>query len=266
MSTYVALGSSYAAGPGLTPVLNAGALRSGRNYAYQIAGRLSLQLVDVTCSGATTANIATTSQRTFTGRMRPQIEAVAADTTLVTITAGGNDVAYIGALTKGSFRAAAARRLRVLPGPLTARLRDSVSYATRPEQFTEVTDSLARVVSQVRRRAPAVRVILVDYLTLIGPDAVPSARLPLSSGQLSQVRQTAAALAEAFARTADRSGADLVRASAASAGHGVGSAEPWVTGFQLGNPWRGGPVAYHPNLAGMTAVAGLVIAHLETGG
>jgi lysophospholipase L1-like esterase len=266
MSTYVALGSSYAAGPGITPVLNAGALRSGRNYAHQIAGRLSLQLVDVTCSGATTANILTTPQRTLTGRMRPQIQAVAADTTLVTITAGGNDVAYIGALTRGSFRAAAARRLRVLPGPLTARLRDPVSYVTRPEQLAEVSDSLARVVSQVRRRAPAVRVILVDYLTLVGADAAPSARLPLSSGQLSQVRQTAAALAEAFARAAARSGADLIPASAASAGHGVGSAEPWVTGFQLGNPWRGGPVAYHPNLAGMTAVAGLVIAHLEAGG
>lgn len=262
MSSYVALGSSYAAGPGIAPIVNAGAVRSGRNYAHQAARRLSLQLVDVTCSGATTANLLTTPQRTLTGRVRPQLEAVTADASLVTITAGGNDVSYIGALTRGSIASALARRLSVLPDHLTDRLRGSVSYITRPAQFDVVTASLVEVVRQVRARAPQARLMLVDYLTMLGPDARPGARLPLTPEQISQVRDTGAALAAAFARAAAASGADLVKASQASIGHGLGSSEPWVTGFQLGNPLRNGPVPFHPNLAGMTAVADLVIEHL----
>jgi hypothetical protein len=117
MSRFVALGSSYAAGPGIAPVANARALRSGRNYAHQVAERLSLELIDVTCSGATTANILTRPQRTFAGVMRPQIEAVAADAGLVTITAGGNDIAYVGSLIKGSIANELARRLSTFPGP-----------------------------------------------------------------------------------------------------------------------------------------------------
>jgi lysophospholipase L1-like esterase len=198
--------------------------------------------------------------------MPPQIEAVTARTGLVTITAGGNDVAYIGALTKGSTASALAGRLSILPESLTDRLRGSVGYVTRPERFDAVTASLTEVVRQVRVRAPQATVMLADYLTLAGPDARTGPRLPLTTEHISQVRETAAALAGAFARAAEQSGAVLVKASEASAGHGLGSAEPWVTGFQFGNPFRGGPVPYHPNLAGMTAVAGLIAEQLKQAG
>jgi len=55
------------------------------------------------------------------------------------------------------------------------------------------------------------------------------------------------------------SGAELVRASAASSAHGAGSAQPWVSGFRFGNPLTGGPVPYHPTRTGMPAVARLVV-------
>ena len=93
----------YAAGPGIVPVEHRGALRSGRNYAHQVAEALSLRLADVTCSGATTSNIMTTPQHTLSGTLPPQIDAVTPDTRLATITAGGNDAGYIGALTKISM-------------------------------------------------------------------------------------------------------------------------------------------------------------------
>ncbi len=242
------------------------ALRSGRNYAHQVAERLSPELIDVTCSGATTANILTRPQRTFAGVMRPQIEAVAADAGLVTITAGGNDIAYVGSLIKGSIANELAGRLSVLPEQLKDKLRASVSYVARAEQLDAVADSLADVARQVRARAPQARVLLIQYVTVLGPDARTSARLPLTPGEIGRVKETGTALADAFGRAAAKSGADLIRAFEASAGHGVGSAEPWVTGFQLGNPLRGGPVPYHPNLAGMTAVADLVVEHLRQTG
>jgi hypothetical protein len=49
-----------------------------------------------------------------------------------------------------------------------------------------------------------------------------------------------------------------VRASAASTGHPAGPAEPWVSGGEFGDLARGGVVLYHPDAAGMAAVADLL--------
>ncbi len=65
MGRYVALGSSMAAGPGLWPRAAGSpllAMRSARNYPHLVAQRCGLDLVDVTFSGATTANVLTRSQ------------------------------------------------------------------------------------------------------------------------------------------------------------------------------------------------------------
>ncbi|MEU5049105.1 GDSL-type esterase/lipase family protein [Streptomyces sp. NPDC021096] len=97
---YVAMGSSFAAGPGITPTKPGSPAACGRsadNYASKVAARFGLALTDVTCSGAT-ANILTTGQH---GRP-PQISAVTADTRLVTVTIGGSDVNYLGSLTSSA--------------------------------------------------------------------------------------------------------------------------------------------------------------------
>ena len=60
MKRYVALGSSMAAGPGIRPRAAGSPLRAGRsarNYPHLVAERAGLDLIDVTYSGATTANI-----------------------------------------------------------------------------------------------------------------------------------------------------------------------------------------------------------------
>jgi lysophospholipase L1-like esterase len=258
-STYVALGSSFAAGPGITPVVDRPARRSGRNYPHRVAEALSLDLVDVTCSGATTANILSEPQRARCTRMRPQIQAVTPDTRLVTITAGGNDLGYIGKLIKGSVANTAARVVRGLSGRLADRIGGWADHTVTPEEVAAVAASLAEVVTAVRARAPEARVVLVDYLTVLGEDSHTGRRMPLPRDQVGHVVANADGLAEAFARAAALSGADLVRASAASAGHGVGSAEPWVTGFQFGD----GTIPYHPNTLGMAAVADLVVGLLS---
>lgn len=49
-----ALGSSFAAGPGVAPIVDRRANRSGRNYAHLVAERLGARLTDLTVSGATT--------------------------------------------------------------------------------------------------------------------------------------------------------------------------------------------------------------------
>ena len=58
-----ALGSSFAAGPTIEPMADVDAMRSTRNYPHLLAAALGAHLVDLTVSGATTANILRTPQR-----------------------------------------------------------------------------------------------------------------------------------------------------------------------------------------------------------
>jgi len=94
-----ALGSSFAAGPGIEPVENADAMRSSRNYAHQLAEILGAELVDLTVSGATTTTVVETPQITMAGvEFAPQIDGLPADADLVMVTAGGNDLQYAGSM------------------------------------------------------------------------------------------------------------------------------------------------------------------------
>lgn len=63
---------------------------------YLLARDLSLSLTDVACGGASTRHILTVSQ--FSG-VPPQIQAVKSDTSLVTLTIGGNDSGLLYLLT-----------------------------------------------------------------------------------------------------------------------------------------------------------------------
>ncbi len=100
---YVALGSSFASGYGQAPfeasTIGSYCGRSLNDYPRQVSAALNLTLTDVTCGGATTDNILTVSQYGF---IPPQINAVTSDTSLVTITAGGNDVNYLLDLDRNS--------------------------------------------------------------------------------------------------------------------------------------------------------------------
>ena len=91
---YVALGDSVAAEPGVPdPAPPPGCQKSTNNYPSVLARRLKPAAVtDVTCSGATSADITSRAQLTADGAVPPQIDAVEPDTTLITVTIGGNDV------------------------------------------------------------------------------------------------------------------------------------------------------------------------------
>jgi hypothetical protein len=69
-------------------------------------------------------------------------------------------------------------------------------------------------------------------------------------------------LEAATAAAARDTGADLVAASAISREHAVGSVDPWVTGWEFGDLLAGGVAPYHPNAAGMRAVADALVASL----
>jgi lysophospholipase L1-like esterase len=248
MSRYVALGSSMAAGPGIRPSAPGapfGSGRSSRNYAHLVAAHLNLDLIDVTFSGATTAHVLAERQRSAP----PQIEALDGSEELVTITIGGNDVGYVPLLMAAS-----------LPWP--ARLLPAIGAlfdrGAREQALDGVGNSLRAVGDAVRQRAPRAPVVFVDYLTLLPPDGVSAT--PLSAADADLGRYIAARLEEATAAAAQATGCELVRAGAASRNHHPWSAEPWTVGAGWPLPWR--PAPFHPNAAGMRAVADLVAAQV----
>lgn len=237
----VALGSSFAAGPGIDPIVDRAAMLSGRNYAHLLAERLGAELTDPTVSGATTATIVDRPQRTLRGRrFAPQVDGIRADADLVTITTGGNDLRYIGSMIRAAW--AGWMQARPLIRPLGRALGRSAVPAAAGEDVGKAADGLARVVAAARVRAPRARVVLVDYLTVVGADTIPSAVTPLTVSEIAALRHTVISWG-AFAEAAERTGAELVQASALSRGHGLGSPEPWVTGFR---PALSG-AAFHPN-------------------
>lgn len=251
----VALGSSFAAGPGIAPIVDRAAGRSGRNYAHVLAERLSAELTDLTVSGATTETILRTGQRHGLRRSPAQIAGVPSTADLVTITAGGNDLGYIGAMTAAGW--AGWLRTHRFSRPLGHLL----ARRALPDDSTEAVEraaaGLVGVVDAVRRRAPRARVVLVDYLTLIGPQTRPDADLGLAAEAIERFRAVADRLAGVFATASERSGAELVRCGSVSLGHALGSVDPWVNGLRP--RVRGDGVSFHPNGAGMAAAAEAVL-------
>lgn len=244
-----ALGSSFAAGPGIAPVEDASAMRSGRNYAHQLAERLDARLVDLTVSGATTANVIDVPQQLADGSSRPpQVDGVPADADVVTITAGGNDLQFAGALLYLAWQ-------RHDPeSPMVQMLGQMFAGgipAPTDAAVEAATAGLVRVVERVHEQAPTARVLLVDYLTVLDDASVDAT--PFTRDELDQFLTIQRAIETVFADAAARTGADLILASALSVGHALGSSDPWVQPFHSTMAETGG--SFHPNEAGMTVIA-----------
>lgn len=255
----VALGSSYAAGPGIPPIADRAASRSAANYPHLVATALGAQLTDATVSGATTDTILHSSQRTLRRRFPPQIESVDPATDLVTITAGGNDLGYIGGVmaTGISNRFARSRMLR----PLVRRRRQVRALLPPPAEAVErVVGGLASIVEEVRHRAPDATVVLVDYLPVFDR-VTPIESTGFSAAEVDHFRRIAHLLSGAYGDAARATGALLVPASAFEDGHGTGSADPWVSSLRLSSSRKLGS-SYHPTPAGMQAVATALISAL----
>jgi len=248
-ATYVALGSSFAAGPGIgtrAPGSPQRCSQSAINYAHLFAQARGLTLRDVTCSGATTADVL--EGNSF---LPPQLDAVTPAARLVTITIGGNDVSFIGNLYGWSCSNAPQRAT----GPWHA--------VCQVEPSEEVEAALAAlgvhlraIVQGIHQRAPAAHVIFVDYFTVVPASGSCPDRLPLTAAQLDAARSVAARLAAATESAARANGADVLKASQLSAAHDVCSPDPWVTDFTFPSASaQFQPIAYHPNAKAMQAVA-----------
>lgn len=167
---YVALGDSYAAGYGLPdptgrPVRACG--QSAEDYPHRLAAALDLRLVDVTCAGATSADVVSRRQ----DGAAPQVRALSTRTRLVTLSIGGNDA---GLFATASSCIALSRRGPVVAGADVPDCRSRLVQGGTDSLATAVDGPVTRgvrsAVRAVRRAAPHAELVVVGYPTIF-PDA-----------------------------------------------------------------------------------------------
>ncbi|KAK5113042.1 hypothetical protein LTR85_011064 [Meristemomyces frigidus] len=262
-----ALGSSFAAGPSIGPIVNEPAGRSGRNYAHQLALELAADLTDLTVSGATLLNVLNEPQVPALGNgdvFPPQLDSLPHDADIVTLTGGGNDLLYSLGMIQDSLASYA-------PGPLRYLLQTLQRWmSTRPVMqplgLQQLTDRFVTVLDAIHDNAPNARVYLVQYLSVFGEDSKPGPGLPLTWDQIGNYRRRGVLLDRAYEAAAEARPdfTELVPAASLSEGHEVGTSEPWVLGFDLSMLWKG-VAPYHPNLAGHTAIAEELYRRIQAG-
>ena len=154
LHNYVALGDSFAAMGGRDKPLRGEpfCLRSTGNYPELISGSVN----DVTCQGAVTADLLS-PRVTDRGQLPSQIDALNEDTTLVTVSIGGNDLGF------GDVASCIRQRIQQLrTGDCVEVLGDDID-----QRLLEVPGKLDQVHGQIRARSGEAQVVVTGYLPLL---------------------------------------------------------------------------------------------------
>lgn len=205
---YVALGDSFAAlGPTSAPTTGPpGCLRSTRNYPAFVAEYPQVgELIDVTCGGAETADLAAPQ----IAQTPPQFEALTADTDLVTLSIGGNDIGF------GAMAGCLAQTPRVATGaPCRDRLEHSVTAA-----LAGLGGRLGEVYAGIGERSPGARIVTTGYLPLVPAHGGCAFISGLSPGDVTWARHVTERITMVVANAAENAGADVVMPPDADARH-----------------------------------------------
>ncbi len=239
---YVAMGSSFAAGPGI-PVVGPTCGRSDHNYPHLVAAALNLDLTDVSCSGATTDHILNTPQ----GAAALQINAVTPDTALVTMTIGGNDIGFTRWTGFCSGKAAAEHCAANLD---QASISNSVAL---------LPGKLAATVDAIRARAPNAIVVIVTYPRVFPEDAASCTEIAMSAEDTAFLGALGQRLEDAFVRVAADRQTLIADAYVLAEGHGPCAASGrWTNGSTVAESGA----RYHPTAEAHIEMARLVQAAL----
>lgn len=250
--TYVALGDSYTAAPGVPNTdLTTGCARSDGNYPHLLAAELGADLTDVSCSGASTLSLIG-AQQAFGAVLPAQFEALTPETSLVTLGIGGNDESLFATLVGTCTQLA---QQDPQGAPCQARFTRADGDDKLLADVATIGDRVTAAVEGVLDRAPDAEVVLVGYPQPV-PESGTCPELPLAAGDYAYVREVTSALNDALEEAADEAGATYVDVEAASEGHDVcAGEEAWVNGTQTDLSQA---IAFHPFAVEQEAVAQLV--------
>jgi lysophospholipase L1-like esterase len=216
---YAALGDSFSSGVGTgSYTLSSSCKRGVFAYPYLVAQQRPDTTLDfVACSGATTSSL-----------MASQIQAVNANTTIVSVTIGGNDIGFSDLIVQCTL------------GECSSAL-DS----TRATLASVLNPRLDTVYSAIRGRAMNARVVVLGY-----PREFTSAgcfgTLGISATERAKANQLAVDLDGVIAARAAIFGFRYMSALDAFAAHAVCTSSPWLNGLNLFNTTE----SYHPNRNG----------------
>jgi hypothetical protein len=252
---YVALGDSYSSGPGLDPVADAGCSRSGANYPSLVARAEGItDFTDVTCSGATTANLTSAQKRSGAAVNDPQFDALNAQTDLVTIGMGLNN-------------ADISIQVMYLCLPQLNQAKACASYLALPDtSIVKELDALGVVVqaelAAIRSHAPHARIVLVGYPRILPDQGDCPTVMPLTGAAADRMRLVFRTTDEVYRRIAAQAKVDYISTWQASQGHDLCSSSPWTNGI-TDRSASGQGAATHPRPPYMQAVAQLVESDLQ---
>lgn len=223
ISSYVALGDGFAAAPyaGSETRRLKGCLRSDGGYPTLLATALEIEdFTDVSCAYAKSGALLGTSTpvRGKVGEtVPPQLDAVTADTELVTLTIGFSDRRLLGDLFDLCAEAPCDDEDAPPAGELAGRL-------------DRIANSLIDKVTAIEEKAPDAEIVVVGYPRL-APDEGSCGRMPkLDQTELDAVNAIQSHFNELLSRVARSAGADFVDVAELSVGHDICADEPWVTG------------------------------------
>jgi lysophospholipase L1-like esterase len=248
---YVSLGDSFTAGP-MIPVQQPpyGCLKSDHNYPSLAAPDLAQPAFrDASCSGAETEDM-TQPQGVTPGPNPPQFDRLDADTQIVSLGIGGNDIGFSEIAencASSDPNATPCQDRYVVDG------RDEIS-----ERIQATAPKVAEVIQGIHARSPAARVFVVNYLPIL-PDSGPGCwpQVPVTEGDVPYLRAKHKELNAMLAAQAAANGATLVDVYTAGIGHDACQL-PMVRWVEPAAP--ASPAApLHPNLAGMEASAQVLV-------
>ncbi|MCK8681615.1 SGNH/GDSL hydrolase family protein [Streptomyces lichenis] len=254
LGTYVALGDSFASGAGVPEQTDTGCARSSRNYPALLNAELAPTAHrDVTCGGATTVHLTSAQSPTAP----PQFDALSADTDLVTLTIGGNDIGFADIIV----RCVTLGLLDINGRPC----RTSYTWTGQDQLAAAIRDTAPRIaaaIDGVRARAPKARVLVTGYPAILPDDGGNCPfTVSIAKGDAPWLRDTHKRLNTMIAQSAAAQGADYVDTYTPSIGHdackpaGTRWMEPLFTSAAA---------PFHPNAAGERAMADAVHQVLAT--
>jgi lysophospholipase L1-like esterase len=256
---YVALGDSYASGPGIPeqrtdPI---GCQRSTHNYPALLAQTLGIRdYTDVSCGGARTDDM-TAPQPVRLGPNPPQFDALRPDTDLVTLTIGGNDINI------GGLWVTCAHLGPTDPSGDPCKRQATAGGTDRyAQQINAAAPKVARVLEGIRQRSQHATVLLVGYLRILPSATGCYPAVPIARGDVHYVDGVEQQLTAMLADQASNHGAVFVDSYAGSAGHDA-CQQPGVRWVE-GTAATSAAAPDHPNAIGMQQVADLAVDAVRT--
>ena len=266
---YVALGDSYSAGLGLAPSTRLPVPSCGQsevNFPHRVAEQLDLRLTDVSCSGATTADLTTAAQ--FDGA-DPQLDSLSDSTDIVTLTIGGNDLGFVSVAATCAAASAEGPLLTLSSQP---NCESYFAHAGDENPATVLADRVAPALSDtyaaIAAAAPNARVFVLGYPNLFRDAAsmpesgcftqlgTEPSSLPVGTTDLAYLHGLESALDAAIQSSAADAGFTYVPTFADSLGHDVcsGADEEYVNGAILSG-FGLASASLHPNDRGAEFLA-----------